>query len=307
MGWGDYTVTVRGCKAPAGHTLTCTTATSGRGNYNKAKCPSGYVVTGCGMNNHKHKWDKLSGFESAFIKSNTQCDCDSGFGTGDNTCYARCCKISNAAAKKSYSSANSAAKKIFDAVKRAAEGKKAKKEPTAKQIADKKEKEKKTEEAKKVKERATKENATKKTNAANKEKEDKRLKKLQAKAKEDAAKKKAKLEKADKAKIEKLQKSTCTITTYEHSNYRGRVETKTSICRKGRTDVRFKQYALGGRRRGYEASSIKLSSGCRMVQLWDEDHNRYGAKDNVNIRTNLKEFPYDLNDDCSGMSVWSKC
>merc|ERR1711959_855619 len=157
-----------------------------------------------------------------------------------------------------------------------------------------KEKEKKTEEAKKVRERATKENATKKTNAANKEKEDKRLKKLQAKAKEDAAK--------NKAKIEKLQKSTCIVTTYEHSNYRGRVETKTSICSKGRTDVRFKQYALGGRRRGYEASSIKLSSGCKLVQLWDEDHNRYGAKDNVNIRTNLKEFPYDLNDDCSGMS-----
>merc|ERR1719353_1130823 len=28
-----------------------------------------------------------------FPKSNTQCDCDSGFGSGRNRCFARCCKI----------------------------------------------------------------------------------------------------------------------------------------------------------------------------------------------------------------------
>jgi len=93
FGWGDYTVYVRGCKAPKGHNLSCITRHSGVGNYNRVKCPSGYQVTGCGINNHYRHWNHLSGFEASFPKSNTQCDCDTGFGTGRNTCYARCCKV----------------------------------------------------------------------------------------------------------------------------------------------------------------------------------------------------------------------
>jgi len=93
FGAGDFTTYVRGCKAPKGHTLTCVTKTSGRGNYNKVKCPKGYVTTSCGITNHKRKWDKLAGFERANPVGNDQCDCDTGFGPGDNTCYARCCKL----------------------------------------------------------------------------------------------------------------------------------------------------------------------------------------------------------------------
>merc|ERR1712093_104159 len=80
FGWGDYTVYVRGCKAPRGRRLQCTTRASRRGNYNKVTCPAGFTVTSCGVNNHRRKWDKLSGYESHFLKSATQCDCDSGFG-----------------------------------------------------------------------------------------------------------------------------------------------------------------------------------------------------------------------------------
>merc|ERR1719224_34332 len=63
FGWGDYTVYVRGCKAPKGHNLSCITRHSGVGNYNRVKCPSGYQVTGCGINNHYRHWNHLSGFE----------------------------------------------------------------------------------------------------------------------------------------------------------------------------------------------------------------------------------------------------
>merc|ERR1711981_954853 len=93
FGKGDYTVYVRGCKAPAGRKLTCVTRSPKRGNYNKVTCPAGYTVTGCGVNNHYRKWNKKSGYESHFPHGNNQCHCDTAFGSGDNTCYARCCKL----------------------------------------------------------------------------------------------------------------------------------------------------------------------------------------------------------------------
>merc|ERR1711959_744159 len=43
FGWGHYTVYVRGCKAPKGHSLSCVTKQSGRGNYNKVSCGAGYA------------------------------------------------------------------------------------------------------------------------------------------------------------------------------------------------------------------------------------------------------------------------
>lgn len=93
FGWGDYTVYVRGCKAPGAHKLKCVTRHSGVGNYNRVSCPSGYTVTGCVINNHYRHYNHLSGFEASFSASGSQCHCDTGFGTGRNTCYARCCKI----------------------------------------------------------------------------------------------------------------------------------------------------------------------------------------------------------------------
>jgi len=154
FGWGDYTVYVRGCKAPKGHTLNCVTRHVKGVNYNKVKCPSGYVVTGCGVNNHHRKWDAKSGFEAVNPASNTQCDCDTAFGSGDNTCYARCCKLGSAAAEKD------------------------------EKVKAKKEKAQKDETAKKVRERASKEVKTKRVNADKAEREKKRVAKLQAEAKE---------------------------------------------------------------------------------------------------------------------------
>merc|ERR1712072_1457028 len=92
FGWGDFTVYARGCKAPAGHKLQCITA-KGRhnANYAHASCPSGYQLTGCGINNHYRHFNKLSGFEATHPSGN-KCTCDSGFGHGRNTCYARCCR-----------------------------------------------------------------------------------------------------------------------------------------------------------------------------------------------------------------------
>merc|ERR1711970_1059352 len=93
FGWGDYTVYVRGCKAPRGKRLVCTTRQSGRGNYNRVSCPRGYQVTSCGVNDHYRAFNAKSAYESHFPASNTQCRCDPAFGHGDNTCYARCCKM----------------------------------------------------------------------------------------------------------------------------------------------------------------------------------------------------------------------
>jgi len=93
FGWGDYTVYVRGCKAPRGRRLICTTRQSGRGNYNRVSCPRGYTVTSCGVNNHYRAFNQKSAYESHFPASNSQCHCDTAFGHGDNTCYARCCKL----------------------------------------------------------------------------------------------------------------------------------------------------------------------------------------------------------------------
>merc|ERR1711981_296048 len=93
FGWGDYTVYVRGCKVNAmGHSLSCTHAVSGRGNSGTATCPGGYKVTGCGIVNHYHHFNAKAGFEQTHPHGNG-CLCDSGFGSGDMQCYARCCKV----------------------------------------------------------------------------------------------------------------------------------------------------------------------------------------------------------------------
>jgi len=93
FGWGDYTVYVRGCKAPRGRKLLCVTRQSGRGNYNRVTCPGGYTTTSCGVNNHYRAFNARSAYESHFPSGNNQCHCDTAFGHGDNTCYARCCKL----------------------------------------------------------------------------------------------------------------------------------------------------------------------------------------------------------------------
>merc|ERR1711988_1424475 len=93
FGWGDYTVYARGCKAPRGHKLNCRTVHTGRGNYHKANCPGGYVVTGCGIRNNYRGFNAKAGVEETGVPHGNGCLCDTGFGRGDNYCYAQCCKL----------------------------------------------------------------------------------------------------------------------------------------------------------------------------------------------------------------------
>lgn len=84
-GVGDWTTHVIGCKG-----ISCVTKNSQVSSGGEIKCPTGYTVTGCGMQNG-HGWGKLGAFEDIAPRFNG-CYCDSGFGTGKNVCYARCCR-----------------------------------------------------------------------------------------------------------------------------------------------------------------------------------------------------------------------
>merc|ERR1711970_1598305 len=159
-----------------------------------------------------------------------------------------------------------------------------------------------------AKEKAAKEKAAKKKEASNKEssKKEKDAKEATAKSNErnDKAAAAERKKKADEKEQKRRAAGTCTVTAYEHNSYRGRVEQRHSICHRGRYDIRYGTY---GRRRGFQASSFKLSSGCQQVQLWDEDACRYGYGDNVNIHHSVSSVKYDLNDDICAISIWSKC
>merc|ERR1711977_80223 len=209
------------------------------------------------------------------------------------------------------SQAKEKVKKEKDAKEKAAKEKAAKKKEASNKESSKKEKD--------AKERATKEKAReeKKNKAIEKDKKEKTSKekaeKKEQQSKEATAKSNERNDKAAAAERkkkadEKEQKrraaGTCTVTAYEHNSYRGRVEQRHSICHRGRYDIRYGTY---GRRRGFQASSFKLSSGCQQVQLWDEDACRYGYGDNVNIHHSVSSVKYDLNDDICAISIWSKC
>merc|ERR1711871_1858117 len=81
-GYENYVV---GCKH-----LDCITQVSPRGNHNVVTCPPGYEMTSCGARNYQG-WRREGGFEE-FRPDGNGCLCDMGFGHGDSTCYARCCK-----------------------------------------------------------------------------------------------------------------------------------------------------------------------------------------------------------------------
>jgi hypothetical protein len=80
--WDTYSI---GCKG-----LVCVTKMTAVQNNGNVLCPSGYVVTGCGVQNYDG-WGIKSGFEDSKVEGNG-CFCDTGFGPGRNKCYARCCK-----------------------------------------------------------------------------------------------------------------------------------------------------------------------------------------------------------------------
>merc|ERR1712036_61968 len=181
------------------------------------------------------------------------------------------------AAKKKEASNKESSKKEKDAKERATKKERSDKEKVSK---EKLEKEKAREEKKNKaiekdkKEKTSKEKAEKekaaKAAAIAKEKDDKarerkskdderNAKKKEQQSKEATAKSNERTDKAAAAERkkkadEKEQKrraaGTCTVTAYEHNSYRGR------------DDIRYGTY---GRRRGFQASSFKLSSGCQQV------------------------------------------
>merc|ERR1712093_923964 len=110
--------------------------------------------------------------------------------------------------------------------------------------------------------------------------------------------------KADERERKRRAAGTCTVWAYDGNNYSGALQQQHSVCNPHRQDIR---YSTKGRRRGFLASSFKLSSGCKKVQLWDEDACRYNYGHNQNIHHSVASVVYDLNDDVCGISVWSKC
>merc|ERR1711959_427350 len=141
-------------------------------------------------------------------------------------------------------------------------------------------------------EKANKEQQVKERVKKEQEREAKRRAQLERNGKESSAKREraGKQERNNKAAVERNSKNTCHVKMYQHSHYRGAIELNRSICSPHRQDIRIRQYALGGRRRGYHGSSISLSSGCRQVQLWDEDACRYNYGHNQNIHRSLGGF-----------------
>merc|ERR1712036_10151 len=161
-------------------------------------------------------------------------------------------------AKKKEASSKESSKKEEEAKERAPKKERSDKEKVSK---EKLEKEKAREEKKNKaiekdkKEKTSKEKAEKekaaKAAAIAKEKDDKAR---ERKSKDDERNEKAAAAERKKKADEKEQKrraaGTCTVTAYEHNSYRGR------------DDIRYGTY---GRRRGFQASSFKLSSGCQQV------------------------------------------
>merc|ERR1711988_506111 len=115
------------------------------------------------------------------------------------------------------------------------------------------------------------------------------------------AAKKQTQERKKKLRMERKSKDRCTVTAYDHENFMGMVVAKEHVCATRLTIEMPKR----GRRRGYNAKSFKLSSGCRQVQLWDEDKCRINYKDNVNIKSSMTDVKWNLNNDVCAITVWA--
>merc|ERR1711881_371792 len=155
------------------------------------------------------------------------------------------------------------------------------------------------------KERAKKESASKESTNKERAGKERTNKERAGKAERTHKERSYKQERANKERSSKQYRArnTCTVWAYEHNHFRGRLMRQHSYCGPRRQDIRF--HRMYRRRRGFHASSFKLSSGCRQVQLWDEDNCRYGYGDNMNIRSSTSSVTWDLNDDICGMSIWS--
>merc|ERR1711977_739038 len=154
-------------------------------------------------------------------------------------------------------------------------------------------------------ERAKKESASKEQSNKERAGKERTNKERAGKAERSHKERSYKQERTNKERSSKQYRArnTCTVWAYEHNHFRGRLMRQHSYCGPRRQDIRF--HRMYRRRRGFHASSFKLSSGCQLVQLWDEDGCRFGYGDNMNIRHSTGSVTWDLNDDTCGMSIWS--
>merc|ERR1712093_691019 len=150
----------------------------------------------------------------------------------------------------------------------------------------------------KAKEKVAKEKKAKATERNNKHHE------RQSKEKNSKAAAAERKSKADEKERKRRAAGTCNVKAYDHNNFGGRLEQHHRVCSRSRQDISYSTY---GRRRGFMASSFKISSGCAKVELWDEDACRQGYGHNMVIRSSAASVTYDLNDDVCGISIWSKC
>merc|ERR1712093_788182 len=155
----------------------------------------------------------------------------------------------------------------------------------------------------KAKEKVAKEKKAK-ADERNKKAKERNDKHHEKQSKENHTKATERNNKAAAAERKRRAAGTCTVWAYDGNNYSGALQQQHSVCNPHRQDIR---YSTKGRRRGFLASSFKLSSGCKKVQLWDEDACRYNYGHNANIHHSVASVVYDLNDDVCGISVWSKC
>merc|ERR1711959_578853 len=166
-------------------------------------------------------------------------------------------------------------------------------------------------------ERHNKWERSRKAEAKNKENANKRVERAAKHKNEQAQKRRVAAERSQKEKghkqrerhnkhvaaraRERHSKNVCTVHAYEHNNFHGRAHGW--AVRASKQVIRMPNY---GRRRGYQASSFRMSgAGCRMVQLWDEDRCHENYRDNVNIHSSVRSVKWDLNDDICAITVWA--
>merc|ERR1712093_590231 len=116
----------------------------------------------------------------------------------------------------------------------------------------------------KAKEKVAKEKKAK-ADERNKKAKERNDKHHEKQSKENHTKATERNNKAAAAERKRRAAGTCTVWAYDGNNYSGALQQQHSVCNPHRQDIR---YSTKGRRRGFLASSFKLSSGCKKVQLW---------------------------------------
>eukprot|EP00928_Gymnodinium_smaydae_P016951 TRINITY_DN1643_c0_g2_i2.p1 TRINITY_DN1643_c0_g2~~TRINITY_DN1643_c0_g2_i2.p1 ORF type:complete len:1434 (+),score=252.71 TRINITY_DN1643_c0_g2_i2:90-4391(+) len=91
------------------------------------------------------------------------------------------------------------------------------------------------------------------------------------------------------------QGGTCTVTCYENDNYKDDTTTYTT-----HSTIEGQSFSLGWM--ADEVSSVKLSSGCQAVKLYDDDSDG----DTMWLFSSIDSLPSDYDNDVKSIQVWAK-